>query len=59
MNFKLSAPGQIVFLISVALAVIVLLGRLGLAIPTIGISSFNLLAIAYVVLLVGVLVKGA
>jgi len=59
MNIKLSAPSQIVFLISVALAAIVVLGRLGIFIPTFGLSSFTVLVIAYIVLLVGVLVKEA
>ena len=59
MNLKLSAPSTLVFLVSVALAIVVLLIRFGVSIPTFGLNSFTVLAIAYVVLLVGVLFRGA
>lgn len=59
MNLKLTAPSMLVFFVSAALAIVVLLIRFGVSIPTFGLNSFTLLAIAYVVLLVGVLFRGA
>ncbi|MCB1356722.1 MAG: hypothetical protein KDK53_09585 [Maritimibacter sp.] len=53
---KLSAPTQPVFIISLVLAVIGVLPLLGVAIP-IGISAVWALALAYVVLFLGVILK--
>ncbi|MEZ5723055.1 MAG: hypothetical protein R3D59_16815 [Paracoccaceae bacterium] len=53
---KLSAPTQPVFIISLILAVIGTLPLVGVSIP-IGISAVWALALAYVVLLLGVLLK--
>ena len=55
---KLSAPTKLVFLISLVLAIIGILPLLGVAIPSVGISIAWALALAYIVLAVGVLFKG-
>ncbi|WP_195162752.1 hypothetical protein [Mesorhizobium sp. NBSH29] len=53
---KLNAPKQIIFIISLVIAVIGLLAGLGvLAIP---LAAFWIMAIAYVVLAAGCLMKG-
>jgi hypothetical protein len=54
---RLSAPTQIVFLISLALAVLAVLG-LFINIPVISIYAFWIAIIAYVVLALGCLLKG-
>ena len=59
MKIKLSAPSQAVFLISVVLAALVLINMLGVTIPVVSGNSLLLLAVAYGVLLFGVLVRGA
>jgi len=53
---KLSAPTMIVFLISLVIAILGLLS--GLGIFSIGIATFWLLVIAYVILAAGCLLKG-
>lgn len=59
MNIRLTAPSLAVFLISVVLAVLAAVGVLALRVPLLTGNSFLLLAIAYGVLLFGVLFKGA
>ena len=56
---RLSRPSTPVFIISVVLAVLALIGMLVPGVPLISGNVLVLLAIAYVVLLVGVLVRGA
>ncbi len=56
---NLSAPTKPVFLISLVLAVIGLLPILGVGIPALGGLMFWVLPLAYIVLAVGVLMKGA
>jgi hypothetical protein len=58
MNLNLSAPTTPMFLISVVLAVLALLGKLVL-LPFITIYGFWLALIAFAVLAVGCLMKGA
>jgi hypothetical protein len=55
--FRLSAPTKIVFLISLVLAVIALLGIL-VFIPVITVNAFWIAIIAYIVLAAGCLLKG-
>ena len=55
---KLNAPTQIVFLISLVLAVIALIGALGIAIPVIGGYTIWIALAAYVVLAAGNVMKG-
>ncbi len=55
---NLSAPTKLVFIISLVLAVIGLLPLIGITIPTIGMSAAWALAIAYIVLALGVVLKG-
>lgn len=55
---NLSAPTTIVFIISVALALIGLLPLLGIALPSIGISPIWALAVGYILLAAGCLFKG-
>lgn len=57
-EMTLSAPKFIVFVISLAFALIGLLPLLGVAIPAVGISAVWALAIGYVILAAGVLFKG-
>lgn len=59
MNLRLTAPSLAVFLISIVLAVLGIIGVLGVSIPLVSGNSFLLLAIAYGVLLFGVLFRGA
>lgn len=54
----LNRPSTTVFLISVVLAVLALIGLLVPGVPLISGNVLLLLAVAYVVLLVGVLVRG-
>ncbi|WP_346899725.1 hypothetical protein [uncultured Roseibium sp.] len=54
---RLSAPTTLVFIISLALAVFAVLPLLGVVVPHVGISSFMILVIAYVVLAAGVLLR--
>ncbi|MFK8035193.1 MAG: hypothetical protein AB8B94_13715 [Hyphomicrobiales bacterium] len=57
---KLSGPSFGVFLISVILFILVIAVRyFGIAIPVISGNTFELLIVAYVVMLVGVLIRGA
>jgi len=58
MNIRLSAPSQAVFLISVVLAVLALIGLLA-SVPLLTGNTLVLLAIAYAVLLFGNLYRGA
>ncbi len=55
---RLSAPKFIVFIISLVFALIGILPLLGIAIPSVGISTVWALAIGYAVLAAGVLFKG-
>ncbi|WP_267138788.1 hypothetical protein [Anianabacter salinae] len=55
---RLSPPRFVVFIISIVFALIGLLPLLGVAIPDVGISVVWALAIAYVILAAGVLLKG-
>ena len=57
MRFNLNRPSNAIFLISIILALLSLIGRLA-NVPILGNNAFLLLAIAYVVLVVGNLVKG-
>jgi hypothetical protein len=57
MKFNLSAPTQVVFLISVVLAVLALLG-LFVRIPFVSLYAFWVMTAAYVVLAIGCLLKG-
>ncbi len=54
---RLNAPTQIVFLISLALAILALLGAL-IVIPFVSAYAFWLAIIAYVVLAAGCVMKG-
>jgi hypothetical protein len=54
---NLSAPSQVIFLISLALAIIALLGAL-VIIPVITKYAFWLAILAYVVLALGTIMKG-
>lgn len=56
---NLSAPTQIVFVISLVLAVIGILPLLGVALPVDGTLMDLALPLGYVVLAIGVLFKGA
>ncbi|NNJ73841.1 MAG: hypothetical protein HKP56_01645 [Anderseniella sp.] len=55
---KLSAPTTVLFVVSVVVAVLALLPVLGVA-AVVPVSSFWLMAIAYAVLAIGCLFKGA
>lgn len=57
-NLNLSAPTVPIFLISVVLAVLALLGKL-VVLPLITVYGFWLALIAFIVLAVGCLMKGA
>ncbi|MGV3634398.1 MAG: hypothetical protein ACO1NY_08610 [Pseudorhodoplanes sp.] len=54
---NLSAPSQVIFLLSLALAIIAILGAL-VIIPVVTKYAFWIAIIAYVVLALGVLMKG-
>jgi hypothetical protein len=54
---NLSAPSQVIFLISLALAIIAVLGAL-VIIPVVTKYAFWIAVLAYVVLALGVLMKG-
>lgn len=57
---KLSGPSFGVFLISVILFVLVIAVRyFGISIPVVSGNTFEMLIVAYVVMLVGVLIRGA
>jgi uncharacterized membrane protein YeaQ/YmgE (transglycosylase-associated protein family) len=59
LGLVLTPPSYIIFLISIILAVVALLMTYaGVRIPISGLRAFDLLAIAYVVLTVGVLFRG-
>lgn len=59
MRFTLSAPSQLVFLVSVVIAVLVVLVRYaGISIPMISGNLFEALLIAYAILLAGNLLRG-
>ncbi len=58
MRIQLNRPSNVVFLISVVLAVLALIGVLTV-VPVLTGNTVLLLAIAYVILALGVLVKGA
>jgi ABC-type siderophore export system fused ATPase/permease subunit len=58
MHFTLNRPSNAVFLISIVLALLSLIGVLT-HVPMLSNNAFLLLAIAYVVLVIGNLVKGA
>jgi len=55
---RLSAPNQIVFIISAVLAALAVLGHF-VVLPVIGAHGFLLLLVGYILLAVGVLFKGA
>jgi len=55
---NLSAPTQVVFLISLVIAVIGVLAGLAI-IPGLPIAAFWIIAVGYIVLAVGCLLKGA
>lgn len=58
-GFGLTPPSYAIFLISVIAAIVALLvGYRVVHIPTAGLSSFNLMTIAYVLLFVGVVFRG-
>ena len=59
-GFALTPPSLVVFVISLILAVLAMLVHYGhMAVPIVGVSNvFDVLTIAYVVLTVGVLLKG-
>jgi hypothetical protein len=57
MKFNLSAPTQVVFLISLVLAILAILG-LYVRIPFVSLYAFWVMTIAYIVLAVGCLLKG-
>jgi hypothetical protein len=54
---NLSAPSQVIFLLSLALAIIAILGAL-VIIPVITKYAFWIAVLAYVVLALGVIMKG-
>jgi hypothetical protein len=58
MRIQLNRPSNVVFLVSVVLAVLALIGVLTV-IPVLTGNTVLLLAIAYVILALGVLLKGA
>ena len=58
MRIQLNRPSNVVFLVSVVLAVLALIGVLTV-IPVLTSNTVLLLAIAYVILALGVLLKGA
>ena len=58
MRFNLNRPSNAVFLISIVLALLSLIGVLA-HVSMLSNNAFLLLAIAYVVLVIGNLVKGA
>jgi hypothetical protein len=58
MRFNLNRPSNAIFVISIVLALLALIGVLA-NIPLLSGNAFLLLAIAYVVLVVGNLVKGS
>ena len=58
MNIRLSAPTTIVFVISLVVAVLAALAAVG-TLAIIPVASVWLMAIAYVVLAAGCLIKGA
>jgi uncharacterized membrane protein len=55
---NLSAPKQIVFLISLVLAVLALLAALGISLPVVSGNALWVALIAYAVLAAGNLMKG-
>ena len=55
---RLSAPKFIVFVVSLAFALIGILPLLGVAIPSFGVSAVWALAIGYMILAAGVVLKG-
>lgn len=56
MTFDLTPPRRIVFIIAVVLAALALLGRL-VALPIITPFGFALLAVAFIILALGVLIR--
>ena len=58
MNIRLNAPTTVVFVISLVVAILAALSAMG-TIALIPIASVWLMAIAYVVLAAGCLIKGA
>lgn len=59
MNIRLTPPSMAVFLISVILAALAVLTMAGVSIPVVSGNAMLMLVIAYGILLIGVLVKGA
>jgi len=56
---KLSAPTLVVFLVSLAVAVLVLAVKYaGIAVPVVSAHSFEVLLVAYALLLIGALFPG-
>lgn len=58
MNIRLSAPTTIMFVISLVVAILAALAAMG-TVAVIPVASVWLMAIAYVVLAAGCLIKGA
>ena len=59
MNFTLTPPSQLVFVVSVLIAVLVVLVRYaGVSIPVVSGNLFEALLIAYAILLAGNLFRG-
>jgi hypothetical protein len=55
---KLNAPSQNLFIVAVVLAVVALLGTI-VAIPVVSVYAFWIMTVAFVVLSVGVIARGA
>jgi hypothetical protein len=56
---KLNAPTQLIFVIALVLAVAALIGFLAPSIAIIGVYSFWIMTVAFVVLAAGVMFRGA
>lgn len=54
----LTAPTKLIFIISLVLAVIGILPLIGISVPALGMSAAWALAIAYILLAAGVVLKG-
>lgn len=57
---KLSGPSFGIFLISIILFILVIAVRyFGVAVPVVAGNTFEMMIVAYVILLIGVLIRGA
>lgn len=56
---KLNAPTQLIFVIALVLAVAALIGFLAPSVAIIGLYSFWIMTVAFVVLAAGVMFRGA